>query len=241
MSIWRVILSILFPPLAAYDRGCGSIVIMFLSITGFSQLAAKELSPKIGVYAYQNVGLKGGVGVRLFPFKQHKQLGFSAGYSYYSGDLDSRFNDVIDQYKGFDIGVSTLKSIYHNRSGGKKKAYRGLEINAFYSTNGNTSRSKWYQIVECNGTSGPSVSSAASSSSVGVEVYGKFARGFENSKSLVLLSFMPGLRYIKSESSYSVMCDPSLIDESHPNKSVANVSIPITIKLQLAVYLKHTK
>ena len=30
MSIWRVILSILFPPLAVYDRGCGSIVIIFL-------------------------------------------------------------------------------------------------------------------------------------------------------------------------------------------------------------------
>ncbi len=30
MSIWRVILSILFPPLAVYDRGCGSIVIIFI-------------------------------------------------------------------------------------------------------------------------------------------------------------------------------------------------------------------
>jgi hypothetical protein len=218
-----------------------STLFMFLSVTGFSQLAVNDLSLKTGLYVYQNVGLKGGVGVRLFPFKQYKQLGFSVGYSYYSGDLDSRFNDVMDQYKGFDIGVSTLKSIYHNRSGGKKKAYKGLEVNAFYSTNGRTFRHKWYQIVDCNTASGPSVSSAASSSAIGVEVYGKFARGFENSKSLVLLSFMPGLRYIKSESSYSVMCDPSLIDESHPNKSVANVSIPITIKLQLAVYLKHTK
>lgn len=30
MSIWRVILSILFPPLAVVDQGCGSIVIVFL-------------------------------------------------------------------------------------------------------------------------------------------------------------------------------------------------------------------
>lgn len=26
MSFWRVILSILFPPLAVYDKGCGSIL-----------------------------------------------------------------------------------------------------------------------------------------------------------------------------------------------------------------------
>ncbi len=30
MSIFRVILSILFPPLAVYDRGCGSILIVFI-------------------------------------------------------------------------------------------------------------------------------------------------------------------------------------------------------------------
>lgn len=30
MSIWRVILSIIFPPLAVFDKGCGSIVIVFL-------------------------------------------------------------------------------------------------------------------------------------------------------------------------------------------------------------------
>jgi uncharacterized membrane protein YqaE (UPF0057 family) len=30
MSIFRVILSILFPPLAVIDQGCGSIVIVFL-------------------------------------------------------------------------------------------------------------------------------------------------------------------------------------------------------------------
>ena len=30
MSVFRVILSILFPPLAVYDRGCGSILIVFL-------------------------------------------------------------------------------------------------------------------------------------------------------------------------------------------------------------------
>ena len=30
MSIWRVILSILFPPFAVYDKGCGSIIIVFL-------------------------------------------------------------------------------------------------------------------------------------------------------------------------------------------------------------------
>ncbi|MTG98091.1 MULTISPECIES: YqaE/Pmp3 family membrane protein [Myroides] len=30
MSIWRVILAIIFPPLAVLDKGCGSIVIVFL-------------------------------------------------------------------------------------------------------------------------------------------------------------------------------------------------------------------
>lgn len=36
MSIWRVILAVLFPPLAVYDRGCGSIIIvLILSICGW--------------------------------------------------------------------------------------------------------------------------------------------------------------------------------------------------------------
>ncbi|WP_340077872.1 YqaE/Pmp3 family membrane protein [Leptobacterium sp. I13] len=30
MSIWRVLLAIIFPPLSVIDRGCGSIVIVFL-------------------------------------------------------------------------------------------------------------------------------------------------------------------------------------------------------------------
>ncbi|MCQ2298598.1 MAG: YqaE/Pmp3 family membrane protein [Bacteroidales bacterium] len=30
MSIWRVILAILFPPLAVIDRGCGSCLITFI-------------------------------------------------------------------------------------------------------------------------------------------------------------------------------------------------------------------
>ena len=30
MSIFRVILSIIFPPLAVLDRGCGSVLIVFL-------------------------------------------------------------------------------------------------------------------------------------------------------------------------------------------------------------------
>ncbi|HSP12201.1 MAG TPA: YqaE/Pmp3 family membrane protein [Salegentibacter sp.] len=30
MGFWRVVLSILFPPLAVYDRGCGSILIVLL-------------------------------------------------------------------------------------------------------------------------------------------------------------------------------------------------------------------
>ncbi|MAO07713.1 MAG: YqaE/Pmp3 family membrane protein [Alteromonas sp.] len=30
MSIWRVLLSILFPPLAVIDKGCGSIVIVLI-------------------------------------------------------------------------------------------------------------------------------------------------------------------------------------------------------------------
>lgn len=36
MSIWRVLLSILFPPLAVIDKGCGSIVIvLILTICGW--------------------------------------------------------------------------------------------------------------------------------------------------------------------------------------------------------------
>ena len=30
MSVLRVILSIIFPPLAVYDRGCGSMTIVFI-------------------------------------------------------------------------------------------------------------------------------------------------------------------------------------------------------------------
>mgnify|MGYP002344358171 FL=1 len=30
MSIWRVILCIIFPPLAIVDKGCGSFIIVFL-------------------------------------------------------------------------------------------------------------------------------------------------------------------------------------------------------------------
>ena len=30
MSLFRVILAILFPPLAVLDRGCGSVLIVFL-------------------------------------------------------------------------------------------------------------------------------------------------------------------------------------------------------------------
>lgn len=30
MSVWRVVLSILFPPLAVYDCGCGSVLIVLL-------------------------------------------------------------------------------------------------------------------------------------------------------------------------------------------------------------------
>ena len=30
MSIWRVILSVLFPPLAVIDKGCGSVVIVLI-------------------------------------------------------------------------------------------------------------------------------------------------------------------------------------------------------------------
>ncbi len=30
MSFWRVLLSILFPPFAVYDKGCGSILIVFI-------------------------------------------------------------------------------------------------------------------------------------------------------------------------------------------------------------------
>ena len=30
MSVFRVILSIIFPPLAVFDRGCGSTLIVFI-------------------------------------------------------------------------------------------------------------------------------------------------------------------------------------------------------------------
>ena len=30
LSFWRVLLSIIFPPLAVIDQGCGSIIIVFL-------------------------------------------------------------------------------------------------------------------------------------------------------------------------------------------------------------------
>jgi uncharacterized membrane protein YqaE (UPF0057 family) len=30
MSIWRVLVSIFFPPIAVFDKGCGSIIIVFL-------------------------------------------------------------------------------------------------------------------------------------------------------------------------------------------------------------------
>ena len=30
MGIWRVLLSILFPPLAVIDKGCGSVLIVFI-------------------------------------------------------------------------------------------------------------------------------------------------------------------------------------------------------------------
>lgn len=30
MSVWRVILCIVFPPLAVLDKGCGSVLIIFL-------------------------------------------------------------------------------------------------------------------------------------------------------------------------------------------------------------------
>jgi len=30
MSIWRVILCIIFPPLAVVDKGCGSFILVFI-------------------------------------------------------------------------------------------------------------------------------------------------------------------------------------------------------------------
>ena len=36
MSIWRVILSIVFPPLAVFDKGCGSIlIVLILTLLGW--------------------------------------------------------------------------------------------------------------------------------------------------------------------------------------------------------------
>ena len=30
MSIWRVILCVIFPPLAVIDKGCGSVLLVFI-------------------------------------------------------------------------------------------------------------------------------------------------------------------------------------------------------------------
>ncbi|AXG68046.1 proteolipid membrane potential modulator [Kordia sp. SMS9] len=30
MSIWRVLLAIIFPPLSVVDKGCGSVIIVFI-------------------------------------------------------------------------------------------------------------------------------------------------------------------------------------------------------------------
>ena len=36
MSLWRVVLAVILPPLSVYDRGCGSIIIvLLLTITGW--------------------------------------------------------------------------------------------------------------------------------------------------------------------------------------------------------------
>jgi uncharacterized membrane protein YqaE (UPF0057 family) len=36
MSIWRVILCVIFPPLAVFDKGCGSILItVILTLVGW--------------------------------------------------------------------------------------------------------------------------------------------------------------------------------------------------------------
>ncbi|QIE60294.1 YqaE/Pmp3 family membrane protein [Rasiella rasia] len=36
MSIWRVLLSILFPPLAVIDKGCGSVlIVLILTLCGW--------------------------------------------------------------------------------------------------------------------------------------------------------------------------------------------------------------
>lgn len=36
MSIWRVILCIIFPPLAVYDKGCGSfLIVLLLTLAGW--------------------------------------------------------------------------------------------------------------------------------------------------------------------------------------------------------------
>ncbi|MEG9327938.1 YqaE/Pmp3 family membrane protein [Salinimicrobium catena] len=36
MSLWRVLLSVLFPPLAVIDRGCGSVlIVLILTLLGW--------------------------------------------------------------------------------------------------------------------------------------------------------------------------------------------------------------
>ena len=213
-------------------------VFVFHGFSAFAQTLALPLSAKAGVYAYQNAGLKGGIGISIFPKSNYKQLGFKAGYTYYYGDIDSRFNKVIDQYQGFELGISRMNSGNKSKSGVVKQVYRGWELTAFYSTNGTTQRGNWGQLKDCNIESGPSVSTVSKNRVFGVEAYGRISRGVEKDKTLMLFSLMPGIRYIKSTSSYSVHCDPSLVDESSPNENVSNVAIPLALKFQMDIFLK---
>ena len=220
-----------------------TVLLLLLSAAVLSQVGERVLAPKIGFYTYQNVGLKGGLGIKTYPFTNYRQVGCSAGYFYYAGDMGSRIDKVIDQYQGFEIGLSTLSERYHNRSGGVKKAFRGLGINAFYTRNGLTNRTDWHYLKACGGSQvGPSVHiSPNKNEALGVELYYKIARGYENDRALVLFSFEPGVRLVKSESEYSVECDPTLVDIANPNEKVSNMAFPFALKLQMEVFIKYKK
>ena len=49
MSIWRVLLAIIFPPLSVLDKGCGSIVIVFLLFVGRLVEVVKETPWLLGI------------------------------------------------------------------------------------------------------------------------------------------------------------------------------------------------
>ena len=115
-----------------------SILIIILSTNLSAQNSEKVLHPKVGFYVYQNIGLKGGVGIAAYPFKSNTKIGFRAGTFYYRGGLLQNFSKVTNNYSGIEVGFDFLKERYHKKSSGSKKSYRGFNVSAFYTKMGKT-------------------------------------------------------------------------------------------------------